>query len=374
MRLRRGFGTVRKLTGNRRNGYAVHPPKVNGIRPKAICYVDDYHVGVCCLNAWHNGKYYRGLELDLKERKMDEIVSRSSCTFQSVYELFWDHKFGESAARKLSTASRAGVRSAWLKLENIWCRNMDEVTIMELQEIVNRVGREYSRSTTNRVITLIKGLYRFAVPRELCRKETGIYVETPKVKEEKHHAAFTDDEIEKLWSAADSEDEQKAATVRMILTMIYSGFRISAWIPHGEYEGMKVEDGVFIGGVKTDAGRDRIVPIHSGIQPLVEEMKSENGRGGFLCGKSESQFRRDFRKVLIELGIDRDGKYHTPHSCRHTFHRLLERAGVSEADRKRLMGHSLKTDVTNGVYGHRSVDELRVEIEKIQRVVLKTVA
>ena len=33
MRLRRGFGTVRKLTGNRRNGYAVHPPKVNGIQP-----------------------------------------------------------------------------------------------------------------------------------------------------------------------------------------------------------------------------------------------------------------------------------------------------------------------------------------------------
>lgn len=75
MRLRKGFGTVRKLTGNRLNRYAVHPPKVNGVRPKAICYTADYHIGVCCLHAWHNGKYYPGMEYDLKERKRgDELV------------------------------------------------------------------------------------------------------------------------------------------------------------------------------------------------------------------------------------------------------------------------------------------------------------
>ena len=41
-------------------------------------------------------------------------------------------------------------------------------------------------------------------------------------------------------------------------------------------------------------------------------------------------------------------------------------ASVNEADRKRLMGHSLKGDITNGVYGHRGVEELRREIEKIE--------
>ena len=68
MRLRKGFGSVRKLTGERRNQYAVHPPKVKGIRPRAICYVDDYHIGVCILNAWHNGKYYKGMAA-LKSRR-----------------------------------------------------------------------------------------------------------------------------------------------------------------------------------------------------------------------------------------------------------------------------------------------------------------
>ena len=177
----------------------------------------------------------------------------------------------------------------------------------------------------------------------------------PKVKEEEHHADFTDEEIAKLWSAADKTDEQTAAMVKMILTMIYSGFRIGAW------REMTVENDVFIGGVKTDAGKNRVVPIHSSITGFVAGMYGE-----FLCGKSESQFRRDMRRVLMEIGIDTDEKYHTPHSCRHTFHRLLEKAGVSEADRKRLMGHSLKGDITNGTYGHRSVEELKEQIEKIK--------
>ena len=108
--------------------------------------------------------------------------------------------------------------------------------------------------------------------------------------------------------------------------------------------------------MKTEAGRNRTVPIHSAVKDLVDGMN-----GIFLCGKSESQFRRDMRTALEKIGV----RSLTPHSCRHTFHRLLESAGVNEADRKRLMGHSLKGDITNGTYGHRGVEELRAEIEKI---------
>ena len=144
--------------------------------------------------------------------------------------------------------------------------------------------------------------------------------------------------------------------------MIYSGYRIGAW------KGMTVdlEKGIFIGGVKTDAGKNRVVPIHSCLQPLVEGMREMTTVDGvekviFLNGKSESQFRRDMKRTLEKIGV----RTLTPHSCRHTFHRLLERAGVSEADRKRMLGHSLNGDITNGVYGHRSVEELKREIEKI---------
>ena len=70
-------------------------------------------------------------------------------------------------------------------------------------------------------------------------------------------------------------------------------------------------------------------------------------------------------KEMQAIGIDGDGRHHTPHSCRHTFGRLCESFGVKEADRKRMLGHSFGSDITNGVYGHRTVEELRAEIEKI---------
>ena len=37
-----------------------------------------------------------------------------------------------------------------------------------------------------------------------------------------------------------------------------------------------------------------------------------------------------------------------------------------ENDRKRMLGHSFGGDVTNAVYGHRTLEELRTEIEKIK--------
>ena len=145
----------------------------------------------------------------------------------------------------------------------------------------------------------------------------------------------------------------------MILVMCYSGFRVSAYV-QPDFE-VNLEEGYFKGGIKTESGRNRTVPIHSAIRSLVESMM-EGERPVFFGGKSVSQFRRDMKNTLQKLGLPE----RTPHSCRHTFSRLCESYGVQEADRKRMLGHSFGNDITNGVYGHRTLEELRTEIEKIK--------
>ena len=119
----------------------------------------------------------------------------------------------------------------------------------------------------------------------------------------------------------------------------------------------------FRGGVKTKAGKSRIVPIHSAILPLVERRIARDGE---LLHGAISEYRKHFKKTLTRLGILGDPE-HTPQDCRHTFSMLCERYKVSENDRKRMMGHSF-TDVTNRVYGHRDLNDLRSEIEKIKAV------
>lgn len=47
------------------------------------------------------------------------------------------------------------------------------------------------------------------------------------------------------------------------------------------------------------------------------------------------------------------------------FSRLFEKYKVMENDRKRMLGHKIG-DVTNDTYGHRTLEDLRNEIEKIE--------
>ena len=86
------------------------------------------------------------------------------------------------------------------------------------------------------------------------------------------------------------------------------------------------------------------------------------GKVIYFAGNSISQFRRNMKKTLIRLEL----REKFPHSSRHTFIRLCESYCVREADRKRMMGHSFGNDITNGVYGHRTLRELSAEIEKIK--------
>jgi len=65
--------------------------------------------------------------------------------------------------------------------------------------------------------------------------------------------------------------------------------------------------------------------------------------------------------VLESLGIEK----HTPHDCRHTFNSLCDRFSVVERDKKLMLGHAF-SDVTNKVYLHRTLEDLRGEIEKIK--------
>ena len=272
-------------------------------------------------------------------------------TVAEAFARYYECKYGEGAARRLSRSAGERALSSFRKLAPIAERRLDSLTVDELQALVNSV--RLKRSSVEKLLSTIRGIYDYAVSRELCCRNPSRYLCMPDVPESVHHQDFTDEELAVLW--AHREDRM----VRMVLIMCYSGFRYSAWAMMET----RLDEGFFRGGVKTAAGRGRVVPIHSAIMPLVEQTLRE---GGYMCGLNQYGFIRRMARKMEELGIDIGNRHHTPHSCRHTFSRLCESYGVREPDRKRMMGHSFKGDITNGVYGHRTLEELRAEIEKIQ--------
>lgn len=356
-----GYGSIRNLGKGRSRPYAVHPPatkqneKGRYITPKAICYCSDWYTAFAVLTAWHNGKYYPGLEFEIsKERQSSYADLDAFCrrvlatigaaetkrTFGAVADEYMTYKYGENAPKTLASETKRLDTHIRKYIEPLDSYPIESISLQKMQEVVNGVEAKTLRS---RVAILIKQVFKYAVGRGYIQRDESALLHARQV-ESAHGEPFTDGELEILWKNKQSPD------VAAILIMCYSGFRLSA------YRDLEInkEKMYFRGGVKTAASKNRIVPIHSAIQPLLES-------GMKLLYMSDRSIRRTIDLTCAALKIER----HSPHDCRHTFSRLCEKYGVPEADRKRMLGHSFGSDITNGVYGHRTLEELRQSIELI---------
>lgn len=376
-RLPSGFGTIRYLGADRRNCYAVHPPStIDALghvrRPTAICYVDDWIKGFTVLTAYKAGTYSPGMEKDLPASATNDadiliqrIISDYSMlkgveekhpeihepTFSEVYEGFYKWKFEDNKTRVYSKASKANYAAAYKNCSALHDRKFSSLRHSDLQGVVDSCKLKHA--SLELIVTLFKQMYKYALIFELCDDDRSKYVSVNRVEDDESGRPFTDRELRLLWENKDNED------VAMILIMCYSGFRIS------EFKTLSVDldEKYFKGGIKTVAGKNRIVPIHDSIFGFVCDRLDKYGS---LLPCSVCYFRtKHFDSVLEQLGVASVPK-HTPHDARHTFSMLCERYSVRENDRKRMLGHSFQDDVTNAVYGHRSVEDLRIEIDKIQ--------
>ena len=375
-KLPNSFGSIRYLGKGRRNCYAVHPPATldktgKAIRPPAICYVDDYLKGFTVLTAYKAGTYQPGMEKELEispTTDIDALVSRliadyntikgvkdkhpeiKKLTFSDVYEQFMKWKFAEGTT--YSKATKSNYSAAYSYCSALYDRPFEELKATDLQEFIDG-QKELKKGSLKAILVLFNQMYKYAVYAEIVSECKSKYVKINKEDDTEHGTAFSEQELKILWQNSADTD------VQLILIMCYSGWRI------GELEGLEVNlnEKYFKGGSKTKAGKDRIVPIHSCIYNLVQTRINNDGTLLNMNKVTYRMFR--FYPILEKLGISGNPK-HTPHDCRHTFSALCEKYGVRENDRKRMLGHSFGSDITNAVYGHRTLEELRTEIEKVK--------
>lgn len=238
-------------------------------------------------------------------------------------------------------------RAAYNNCSSIHNTQFGQLKYDDLQAILN--GCQLKHSSLELIISLLHQIYKYALKYEIVDKDYSAFLYLPKEDDDEAGIPFSAEELETLWK------NYQDPVVEMILIMCYSGFRIRA------YTDMEVdlEHRCFTGGVKTKSSKDRTVPIHSSIFHLVS-VRHDGSRNLLQC--TTNVFRRRMYSTLNRLGIDK----HTPHDCRHTFSMLCERYSVNENDRKRMLGHSFGNDITNAKYGHRNLEDLRAEIEKIE--------
>lgn len=366
-RLPSGFGSIRYLGKNRSRPYqvraAAHADGDNITAGEILAYTDDWYKAFALLTAynahtWHPGDDVEDLFIDASEgleglvkRLVDDYrhisgkryVVAKQTTFIDVVEQWYKDKYENETKRVFSEATKLNIKKGIIRLQNLYDRPFSLLRLEDLQAALDDIDKPTMQEEARAVL---HGVYKYALSHDIVEKDYSIGIRVDAHKR-KNGTPFTAAEIKKLWKLrADPEAE-------MLLIMIYSGFRISAYM---DME-VNLKGRYFKGGIKTAAGKDRIVPIHHCILPLVK--KRMERYGCLIPVEVARTYGYKLSQYCREHGMD-----HTPHHTRHTFSMLCERYEVKENDRKRLLGHQFH-DVTNGVYGHRTVEDLREEIEKI---------
>lgn len=110
-----------------------------------------------------------------------------------------------------------------------------------------------------------------------------------------------------------------------------------------------------VGGVKTEAGKNRKIPIADCIYPFIKAWYSKNAFSKYLFPiNSASTFRYKLNQIVEIYGLEE----HKPHDGRHTFITLASNYGIDEILVKLIVGHSNSRNITQDVYTHKTQSQL----------------
>lgn len=339
MRRKNGSGSVIKLSGNRRQPYEG---RVN-------TRMDDRNYPVYdVLGRFAERDAAMAALLEYTTNPYD--LSINKLTFGDIYKLWFEWKYIKGV-KKYSVSSITCTKGAFNKCAVLHDRIFKEIRTPDMQAVID--DYTLSHAYMEHIQLLFNQLYKFAMQFDYVEKDYAQFVRITKEDDDESGVPFTPEDIQKLWQQVNKP------WVDSILILIYSGWRISELL-NMPVSDIDTSNMTFKGGVKTKASKNRIVPIHSKIQPLVMKRLSEGNNT--LLNISKTYYRKIFNDTLLSVGIS--GK-HTPHDCRHTFATLLNNAGANPVSIKRLMGHESKNDVTEKIYTHKDIEQLRKAIEMI---------
>lgn len=315
-------------------------------------------------------------------------VNGFNMTLEQLHEKWIKTK----AYQKLGNSVKSNYASAYIKLKPLYKRKFRDLRTSDYQYIIDyydnphhevgaggklkyldkngkgtykvtntpKICEGLGYSALHKVKCLLTTLYTFAMKEDIVNKDYATFIELPE-QEETTATRFTEVQLELI-----KQNICKVPYMDYIYIMCYVNFRVSEFLELTPDRYKVTDSGIhyFVGGKKTDAGKDRIVPIHPKIQQLVQKCIENRGETIFCRMHEGSEFGKAmnkdyflkyaFRPAMQAIGL---GDEYTPHSCRRTFSTRMSAAGAREEDIIALMGHTdYKVDIDH--YIIQEVDTL----------------
>lgn len=309
-------------------------------------------------------------------------LNNKDVTFSQFYEKWFDEFINSG-----HESSRNRIMAAYKYCSSIYNKRLRDITIYDMKNCIYKgtviiirgkfKGQEKHASpqTKESIKYLFNHIFNYALERRLVErnyaKDFTLDKSVFKEKEINHKVKtpLSKEELDTLWRSKDF-----VPFADMILYACYSGWRPGEII-RLKVKDVNLEDDYVQGGIKTTAGKNRLVPIHHSVKPIVEKYYKEAISVGseYLfnditkkkgIGLSKDQYLSRFNKVVETLKFRTEL---TPHYTRHTFITMAKSIDVNmnEYILKLIVGHEIG-DLTERVYTHREIEQLKTEIEKIK--------
>lgn len=257
---------------------------------------------------------------------------------KSFSNIFADWK--QLYSDRIKKHSMDGYNGAFNHYKALWGVKIDKITARRLQECIDKCPAGKRTKQLMKVIANL--LFKYAIDEQMITINAAQNLYTgndPTTSRE----PITEKELLIIEKAFDTEFYAK-----YIYALCYLGYRPSEFLNLTKSD-FHFEDGVewFVGGSKTEAGKDRAVTIPPKISWIIHErldcpdseylFPKYSKKDGKASCMSESYFRKHVFSPLMErLGIE--GK--VPYSARHTYSNKIKKAVGADRDKAALIGHS----------------------------------
>lgn len=301
-----GSGTIYKMPGNRAKPWAAAR---NGI-----------FLG--------SSKTYAGAQKLLERTTDADINDKYNLTFSQIYEL-WKPVH----AREVTVSQMGCYATAYRQCTELHSVKFRSLRKSDFQAVILKLeAANKSKSTCEKVLQLFGQLSKWAIDEEIIQTNHSKNVTTT-AQQKSTRKPFLDDHIKAMQNS-----QNPAAKIALIL--IGTGARPNELftVPlencHEYY---------FIGGSKTAAGRNRVIPVGpvglEAYQNLRRKAMADHCKyliDAYEGNRVTSNYtKRDFKSLMVELELEDM----TTYNCRHTFITMAVTAGISQAQLMQIVGH-----------------------------------
>lgn len=328
-----GFGSVYKLSGNRRKKWVAR---------KTI--------------GWEGGKQKRQIVgyFETKNEALKALANyiynpNAKVTIKDLYEMWSKRHFDKiSKLRVTNIKSRYAVHIS--KIENTYVVDLKTKFLQEFYD-----NLPLASATSAQVKSILKLMLDYAVRNEIIDRNPANFIELKKHETVLERKVFTNEEIKILW------DNINISFVDTILIMIYTGMRIEELLSL-KTENINLEERYCISGSKTEAGRNRLIPFNYKIFPnVVSRFKEQNTY--LISYNNRRMTYTTYRRAFIDI-MEKLNMKHTIHDCRHTFATLMSNADANPVSIAKIIGHQ-DYKITEKVYTHKDKKELIKAVDMI---------